>query len=212
MNSISLQSVVPFCSNLDRRSFFGTVFHRKSRNLEHLESIFHKSRTTQVHKSFEHCRTHRHCKHTNIPRPGAGILPHGNWDHVFTADVSQKLENRRFRNFMHFSSILDPILASFFEHFGINFRYFFGIDFEIPFGMPFFDFSRKCSPKGLQNGVVFRCVLWPFSFQNASATQPRFFIGFEAIWGPIFFEFWCFWASFWVAFLLVRRFRRFQNT
>ena len=80
MNSISLQSVVPFCSNLDRRSFFGTVFHRKSRNLEHLESIFHKSRTTQVHKSFEHCRTHRHCKHTNFPRPGVGILPHGNWD------------------------------------------------------------------------------------------------------------------------------------
>ena len=40
-----------------------------------MKTILHKSRTTQVHKSFEHCRTHRHCKHTNFPRPGAGILP-----------------------------------------------------------------------------------------------------------------------------------------
>ena len=29
---------------------------------------------------------------------------------------------------------------------------------------------------------------------------------------PIFIDVWCFWDPFWVAFMLVRRFRRFPNT
>ena len=143
MNSICLQNFVPFCSNLDRRSFFGTVFHRKSRNLEHLESIFHKSRTTQVHKSFEHCRTHRHCKHTNFPRPGAGILPHGNWDHVFTAYVSLKSRFCVFQEkhvfslmfyifFTLFWLTLTIIFALFLHHFSNHFL----IDFLTHFGTP----------------------------------------------------------------------------
>ena len=44
-------------------------------------------------------------------------------------------------------SFSDPfsasILASFWEPFGINFRYFFGIDFWMPFWMPFFRFLTE---------------------------------------------------------------------
>ena len=147
MNSISLQSVVPFCSNLDRRSFFGTVFHRKSRNLEHLESIFHKSRTTQVRKSFAHCCTHRHCKHTNFPRPGAGILPHGNWDPLRAGVAEPRAAgvlgfgNLRCTSLSHFTSAL--VL---FYHFGE-----FGAEFG-PVSTLLGNFrGREKNPKSLKN-------------------------------------------------------------
>ena len=61
--------------------------------------------------------------------------------------MSQISKTRRFRNFSHFSLILDPILASFLNHFGINFRHFFGIDFWMPFwDAIFLIFGRKWLP------------------------------------------------------------------
>ena len=82
--------------------------------------------------------------------------------------------------------------------------------------MAIFEFWSKMTAETGPNWVAafghFGAQPPPKRSKIASATQPRLFIDFEAIGGPIFFELLCFWASFWVAFLLARRFRRFQNT
>ena len=83
------------------------------------------------------------------------------------------------------------------------------IDFFFTF---FWIFGRKWFQKGVPKNYTFFAFCPPERIKIASATQPRLFIDFPSILDPIFIDFWCFWIPFWVAFMLVRRFRRFPNT
>ena len=76
----------------------------------------------------------------------------------------------------------------------------------------FLIFGRKWFQKGVPKSETFWALWPPERIKIASATQPRLFIDFPSILDPIFIDFWYFWDPFWVAFMLVRRFRRFPNT
>ena len=76
----------------------------------------------------------------------------------------------------------------------------------------FLDFWPKMVAKrGPKKWNLF-CFLAPGTHQNRICDATSTFHGFPIDFGPHFHWFWCFWDPFWVAFLLVRRFRRFPNT
>ena len=89
-------------------------------------------------------------------------------------------------------------------------------DGRIHFFLSFSDFWPKMFAKRGPKKCHLFCILAPGTHPKrtkiASATQPRLFIDFPSILDPIFIDFWYFWDPFWVAFMLVRRFRRFPNT
>ena len=80
----------------------------------------------------------------------------------------------------------------------------------------FFTFLEIVGRKWFQQGDPKKYCFCAFGVPErtkiASATRPRLFIDFPSILDPIFIDFWYFWDPFWVAFMLVRRFRRFPNT
>ena len=76
----------------------------------------------------------------------------------------------------------------------------------------FLDFWPKMVAKRVPKKYTFFAFCPPERTKIASATRPRLFIDFPSILDPIFIDFWYFWDPFWVAFMLVRRFRRFPNT
>ena len=85
-------------------------------------------------------------------------------------------------------------------------------DDRIDFFYVFLDFWPKMVAKRDPTNAGFCALRVPERIKIASATQPRLFTDFAWILDPIFIDCWCFWDPFWVAFMLVRRFRRFPNT
>ena len=79
----------------------------------------------------------------------------------------------------------------------------------------FFDFWTKMvakrDPKQVTLSLGNGTKTLPKRSQNASATQPRFFIDFAWILGPIFIDFWWFWDPFWIVFFAASPFSPFPK-
>ena len=105
--------------------------------------------------------------------------------------------------------LLASILASFWNPFGIHFRYFFGIVFLCFFECLFSDFGPKMVAKRCRSrsGVApFRSLFAPFwrleRSKNASALQPRFFIDVVTIWAATWLIFYWFWHDMFLYFAI----------
>ena len=107
------------------------------------------------------------------------------------------------------------ILGQFWHHFGSLFASFVDtfsvLIFGCLFGCHFFDLGPKMVPKWSQTSCIVPPRCRPKAAQkrseNASATQPRFFIDFGPIWGPILVIFWWFWLILKLVFAIFLTFK-----
>ena len=118
-----------------------------------------------------------------------------------------------FTFFEKLQKIMDfrSILASFLEHFGINFRHFFGIDFWMPFWMAFLRFlveNGRQKARAHERWCSLFAPFWrPFSdidfWMHFGRPLAPFWHPLGSIWlpfGTLWAPFWSLWAPFWLHF------------